>query len=248
MVPLFQDISCRTSKVAGFSVALCWTAGSPTGRHNFRMFVSLFQIRRQHLFDPFHECADSARQIAPMCYDEGYGKRSAANIGHDLHKRSTLQISADPQERRLNQAKASEGRRFVGLCAVDVQRTWQLKRGVAVAVRIFPSRGSCAQNCRKMNCPMIPTPEIFQRLRNAIARQIGGTGSIDHAQQAQWAGNKRLVPYGTKPQYTVETLLNQIDLSIRTRHLELQLGVSRHEIRQSRHDRRARYLGRKIDP
>jgi hypothetical protein len=30
------------------------------------MFVSLFQIRRQHIFDPFHECADSARQIAPM--------------------------------------------------------------------------------------------------------------------------------------------------------------------------------------
>jgi hypothetical protein len=26
-------------------------------------FVSLFQIRRQHIFDPFHECADSARQI-----------------------------------------------------------------------------------------------------------------------------------------------------------------------------------------
>jgi hypothetical protein len=30
------------------------------------MFVSLFQIRRQHIFDPFHERADSARQIAPM--------------------------------------------------------------------------------------------------------------------------------------------------------------------------------------
>ena len=25
-----------------------------------KMFVSLFQIRRQHIFDPFHECADSA--------------------------------------------------------------------------------------------------------------------------------------------------------------------------------------------
>jgi hypothetical protein len=35
------------------------------------MPVSLFQIRRQHIFDPFHEGADSARQIAPMCYDEG---------------------------------------------------------------------------------------------------------------------------------------------------------------------------------
>jgi hypothetical protein len=41
------------------------------------MFVSLFQIRRQQTFDPFHECADSARQIAPMCYDEGHGERPA---------------------------------------------------------------------------------------------------------------------------------------------------------------------------
>jgi hypothetical protein len=53
-------------------------------------FVSLFQIRRQHTFDPFHECADSARQIAPMCYDEGHGERPATKIGYDLHKRSTL--------------------------------------------------------------------------------------------------------------------------------------------------------------
>ena len=54
------------------------------------MFVSLFQIRRQHIFDPFHERTDSARQIAPMCYDEGHGERPATKIGHDLHKRSTL--------------------------------------------------------------------------------------------------------------------------------------------------------------
>jgi hypothetical protein len=54
------------------------------------MFVSLFQIRRQHIFDPFHECADSARQIAPVCYDEGHGERPATKIGYDLHKRSTL--------------------------------------------------------------------------------------------------------------------------------------------------------------
>ena len=54
------------------------------------MFVSLFQIRRQHIFDPFHEGADSARQIAPMCYDEGHGERPATKIGYDLHKRSTL--------------------------------------------------------------------------------------------------------------------------------------------------------------
>jgi hypothetical protein len=54
------------------------------------MFVSLFQIRRQHTFDPFHERADSARQIASMCYDEGYGERPATEIGYDLDKRSTL--------------------------------------------------------------------------------------------------------------------------------------------------------------
>ena len=115
------------------------------------MFASLFQIWRQHIFDPFHECADSARQIAPMRYDEGHGERPATRTGYDLHKRSTLQVSANPQEWRLNQAKAGEGSGFVGLRAVDVQRTWQLKRRVAVAVRIFPSVRSCAQNRRKMN-------------------------------------------------------------------------------------------------
>ena len=90
--------------------------------------------------------------------------------------------------------------------------------------------------------------EIFWRSRDAIARQIGGTGSVDHAQQTQWAGNQRLVPYGSKPQYTVEPLLNQIDLAIRTGHLQFQLGVSRHELRQGWHDRGARHLGRKIHP
>jgi hypothetical protein len=83
------------------------------------MFVSLFQIRRQHTFDPFHECADSARQIASMCDDEGHGERPATKIGYDLHKRSILQVSANPQEWRLNQVKAGEGRSFVGLRAVD---------------------------------------------------------------------------------------------------------------------------------
>jgi hypothetical protein len=55
-----------------------------------KMFVSLFQIRRQHIFDPFHESADSARQIAPMRYDEGHVQRPSTKIGDDLHKRSTL--------------------------------------------------------------------------------------------------------------------------------------------------------------
>jgi hypothetical protein len=36
----FQDISCRTSKVAGFSVASCCTAGPRAVRHNFRMLIS----------------------------------------------------------------------------------------------------------------------------------------------------------------------------------------------------------------
>ena len=53
-------------------------------------FVSLFEVGREHIFDPFHECADSARQIAPMCYDEGHGERPATKIGYDLHKRSSV--------------------------------------------------------------------------------------------------------------------------------------------------------------
>ena len=55
-----------------------------------------------------------------MCHDERHGKRSATRIGYDLHKRSTLQVSADPQEWRLDQAKAGKGSGFVGLRAVDV--------------------------------------------------------------------------------------------------------------------------------
>ena len=84
------------------------------------MFVSLFQIRRQHIFDPFHECADTARQVALMRYYQGHGERPATKIGYDLHKRSTLQVSANPQQWRLNQAKAGEGSGFVGRRAVDM--------------------------------------------------------------------------------------------------------------------------------
>jgi hypothetical protein len=50
-----------------------------------KRLVSLFQVGREHIFDPFHECADAARQIASMCHDEGHGERSAAKIGYDLH-------------------------------------------------------------------------------------------------------------------------------------------------------------------
>ena len=90
------------------------------GEGRTKWFVSLFQIRRQHIFDPFHECADPARQIAPVCYDQGHVERPATKIGYDLHKRSTLQVSANPQEGRLDQAKAGEGSGFVGLRAVHV--------------------------------------------------------------------------------------------------------------------------------
>ena len=83
------------------------------------MFVSLFQIRRQHTFDPFHECADSARQIAPMCYDEGHGERPATKIGYDLHKRSTLSIGQSPRV-APESGQGGEGSGFVGLRAVDV--------------------------------------------------------------------------------------------------------------------------------
>jgi hypothetical protein len=54
-----------------------------------------------------------------------------------------------------------------------------------------------------MNCPMLLTPEIFQRARDAMARRVGRTGGVDHARLAQRAGNQRLVPDGTKSQYAV---------------------------------------------
>ncbi|MGA7806256.1 hypothetical protein [Bradyrhizobium sp.] len=84
-----------------------------------------------------------------------------------ISQRTNLQVAANPQEWRLNQAKAGEGSGFVGLRAVDVERARQLKRRVAVAVRMFPSIGSRAQHRRKMNCPMFLTLEIFQRSRDA---------------------------------------------------------------------------------
>jgi hypothetical protein len=55
-----------------------------------------------------------------MCYDQGHGERPATNIGHDLHKRSTLYVFANPREWRLNQANAGERSGFVGPRAVDV--------------------------------------------------------------------------------------------------------------------------------
>ena len=116
-----------------------------------------------------------------MRYYQGHGKRLAAKVRQNFNQRSTRQVLANPKKWSLNQAKTGEGSGFVGLCAVDVQRTWQLKCRVTFAVRIFPSIGSCAQHRRKMNCPMFLTLEIFQRSRDAIARKLGGTGSVDHA-------------------------------------------------------------------
>ena len=73
--------------------------------------VSLFQIRRQHFFDPFHECTDSARQIASMCYDwRDTGAPSELKIGYDLHKRShspsigqVQRVAHDPRQGRRGQ-------------------------------------------------------------------------------------------------------------------------------------------------
>ena len=53
-----------------------------------------------------------------MRHDEGDGERPATRIGYDLHQRSTLQVSANPQEWRLNQAEAGEGSGFVALRVV----------------------------------------------------------------------------------------------------------------------------------
>jgi hypothetical protein len=50
-------------------------------RGQTKRFVSLFQVGREHIFDPFHECADSARQVAPMRYYEGHGKRPTTKVG-----------------------------------------------------------------------------------------------------------------------------------------------------------------------
>jgi hypothetical protein len=44
-------------------------------------FVSLFHIGREHIFDPFHEGADTPRQVAPMRDHQGHGERPATKIG-----------------------------------------------------------------------------------------------------------------------------------------------------------------------
>jgi hypothetical protein len=49
-----------------------------------------------------------------MCDDKGYRKRPATKSGHNLYKRFTPQVSVNPQEWRLNHAKASNGSGFIG--------------------------------------------------------------------------------------------------------------------------------------
>ncbi len=44
-------------------------------------FVSLFQIGRENVFDPFHEGADSARQVTPMRDYQGDDERLVLKIG-----------------------------------------------------------------------------------------------------------------------------------------------------------------------
>src|ERR1700730_2273972 len=122
-----------------------------------------------------------------MRYHEGRGKGPATKVGQNFHQHSTLQVSANPKKWGLNQAKAGEGRGFVGLCAVDVQRTWQLKCRVTFAVRIFPLEGSCAQRRREVNGPVFLALKILQRSRDAIAREVRGTGSAGHASVGEMA-------------------------------------------------------------
>src|ERR1700733_6864913 len=116
-----------------------------------------------------------------MRHYQGDIERLAPKVWKKLDQRATLQVTANAQQWCLNQAKAGDTSGFVGLHAVDAQRTWQLKPRVAVAVRILPAIGFCAERPCEMNCPMFLMLQIFQRLRNAIARQVCRTGGVDHA-------------------------------------------------------------------
>jgi hypothetical protein len=62
-----------------------------------------------------------------MRYYQGDVERLVPKIWKKLYQRATLQVTANPQHGCLNQAKAGDTSGFVGLHAVDVQRTWQLK-------------------------------------------------------------------------------------------------------------------------
>src|ERR1700677_1725134 len=116
-----------------------------------------------------------------MRYYKGDVEGPVPKLWKNLYQRAPLQVPANPQQWCLNQAKAGDTSGFVGLHAVDVQRTSQLKPRVAVAVRILPSIGFCAERPCEMNCPMFLMLQIFQRSRDAMARRVGRTGGVDHA-------------------------------------------------------------------
>ena len=90
-----------------------------------------------------------------MRYYQGDVERLVLKFWQQLYQRSSLKVTANRQQGCLNQAKAGDSSGFVGLHAVDVQRTSQLKPRVAVAVRVLPSMGFCAERRCEMNCPMI---------------------------------------------------------------------------------------------
>ena len=62
-----------------------------------------------------------------MRYYQGDVERLVPKIWQKLYQRSTLQVTTNRQQWSLNQAKAGDTCGFVGLHAVDVQRTSQLK-------------------------------------------------------------------------------------------------------------------------
>ncbi len=96
-----------------------------------------------------------------MRYYQGYVEWLVLKVGQKLNQRSTLQVPPYRQQWRLNQAKAGETSGFVGLHAVDVQRTPQLKPRVAVAMRVLPPIRFSAERPREMNCPMFLELQIF---------------------------------------------------------------------------------------
>ena len=97
-------------------------------KFRFRCYPTLFQIRRQHIFDPFHECADSARQIAPMCYDEGHGERPRMDGRNSMKQRGSGLFIARPA---LFKTGVIDLKRF-GRHAADAahgkkQRVWRVR-------------------------------------------------------------------------------------------------------------------------
>ena len=72
--------SRRRADEADCCLARIRWAGERTLNLPSRRFRSLLEVGREHIFDPFHECADPARQIAPMGYDERRGDRPTTQV------------------------------------------------------------------------------------------------------------------------------------------------------------------------